>query len=226
MAADYESAVDSEMSTFWGLNYDTFIDSFLEKVNLKNGDIILDLATGTAVIPRKLAARTGNQTRIIGLDITYRMVNTAHQIIQPHPHYSRMELTCGNAMAIPIASSSLNAVTCALATHHMNAAVLVGEIYRVLKPGGFLYITDVGYSSFLRLPVIGSLVKAAAYLYFLKKQSSSRAKTEMDAVQNVLTPDEWEQTLQQTGYQEISVEKIRSKFFWVPPPVQISAKKL
>lgn len=75
LAPRYENVVDHELMTFWGWSYQDFIDRLLEQTTLEPGQKLLDIATGTAVIPRKLADRGFDQNQIIGLDITEAMLH-------------------------------------------------------------------------------------------------------------------------------------------------------
>ena len=54
IATTYEKVVDDELQRFWGWRYQDFVNTFLEAVTIAPSDRVLDLATGTAVIPKKL----------------------------------------------------------------------------------------------------------------------------------------------------------------------------
>ena len=54
MAPRYEKVVDSELNRFWGWSYLGFINLLLASTPVQPQDIILDVATGTGVIPSLL----------------------------------------------------------------------------------------------------------------------------------------------------------------------------
>ena len=54
MAPKYELVVDSELNRFWGWSYNGFVNLLLASTPVQQQDIILDVATGTGVIPYRL----------------------------------------------------------------------------------------------------------------------------------------------------------------------------
>lgn len=81
LAPRYERVVDGELNRFWGWSYTEFVDRLIESTPIADGDTILDLATGTSVIPRRLVERVKKDLRIVGLDITARMLKRGKEKI-------------------------------------------------------------------------------------------------------------------------------------------------
>ena len=77
LASSYERTVDGELRTFLGLGYAEFLDLFLSRIAIQPGDRVLDVATGTAQIPLVIAGRVGEGGKVVGLDITPKMLKYA-----------------------------------------------------------------------------------------------------------------------------------------------------
>jgi ubiquinone/menaquinone biosynthesis C-methylase UbiE len=220
----YEQVVDSELKRFWGWSYEGFIDNLIDLGHIDNEDIVLDVATGTAVIPRKLLEKGKTQGKIYGLDITLAMLDKAFQKIKANGSTSLIDLTCASAMAMPYQDGTFDVIICGLATHHLDVPVVLGEMKRVLKLGGRLTIADVGGSSAWRLPGISHLIRLATFLYFLPKEGFARAQSEASALANVYTANEWKELLAEQGFSEISALELPSSHFWSPCPLVICAR--
>jgi ubiquinone/menaquinone biosynthesis C-methylase UbiE len=128
-------------------------------------------------------------------------------------------------MEMPYADSAFTKITCGLATHHMDVKRLISESHRVLQSGGMLTIADVGGSSILKLRVIKFFVKVFAFCYFILFENITRAWAETNAVSNVLSKDDWKLVLADSGFRNIVIQKLTSRYFWVPAPLLIMSEK-
>lgn len=228
LAPRYESVVDGELQRFWGWNYRSFIDRLLDELCISQDARILDIATGTLVIPKQILIRWPFNLQVFGLDITYSMLCQGKRSLAADPVSNgrpRVSLACGDAMQMPFCTASFDIAVCGLATHHMRAADLLGEASRVLRPGGSLVIGDVGSSAAWRLPGVRFLLRTATFVYFIFKENIHRALAEASAVPNVHTEDEWRVMLAQAGFTRLSVTKLKSSRAWVPGPLLITAQK-
>jgi len=225
LAPRYEEVVDSELNRFWGWSYTAFIHQLIETTPIPTRGRILDLATGTGVIPGKIIKEGAGMSRIHGLDITLSMLARARNKLATDQRADQVDLVCASAMEIPYASGSFDLVTCALATHHMDVKLLLLESWRILREEGVLSIADVGGSSLWKNPIVKAVLRGAAFLYFLIHENSSRAWAEAEAVSNVRSKEEWIDILAATGFQNIRVRKLKSKHRWIPEPLLIQVIK-
>jgi ubiquinone/menaquinone biosynthesis C-methylase UbiE len=225
LAPRYEAVVDSELSRFWGWSYTGFVNQLVQMTPIPEKVKMLDLATGTGVIPLLVIGKHLNNNPVHGLDITRSMLRRAREKACAAHVQDRLPLVCASAMEIPYADASFDMVTCALATHHMDVSRLLAETQRVLAEGGMLSMADVGGSSLWRTPVVRTLLKAAAFVYFLFKENLNRAWAEADAVSNVRSPEEWHVSLEQAGFRDIRITRLKSKHRWIPEPLVIQAIK-
>jgi ubiquinone/menaquinone biosynthesis C-methylase UbiE len=225
LAPRYEQVVDSELNRFWGWSYSGFVNKLLATTPMVEEDIILDIATGTGVIPSLLdkAGLPGNH--IHGLDITLTMLRHAKLRLGDENGHVNQNLVCASAMEMPYANSVFNKITCGLATHHMDVNQFISESYRVLQSGGKLTIADVGGSNLLKLPVIKFFVKLFAFCYFVLFENITRAWAETKAVSNVLSKDDWSLVLRESGFCNIVIQELTSRYFWVPAPLIIKSEK-
>jgi ubiquinone/menaquinone biosynthesis C-methylase UbiE len=185
----------------------------------------LDIATGTGVILSLLEAAGHPRNQIHGLDITLPMLMRAKLRLGNATGHVEQNLTCASAMDLPYASSGFNHVICGLATHHMDVKKLILESYRVLRSGGKLTIADAGGSNFWKIPGMKFILRIAAFIYFLSVENKSRAWAETRAVSNVLSKDEWSLVLLNSGFRNIVIQELKSRYFWVPAPLLIKAEK-
>ena len=225
MAPRYEQVVDSELKRFWGWSYSGFVNILLASIPLKPNDIILDIATGTGVIPSLLNKAGHPLNQIHGLDITMAMLILAKRRLADQNGHVNQNLVCASAMEMPYANSTFTKVTCGLATHHMNVKQLISESHRVLQSQGKLTIADAGGSNLWKFPGMKFLLRIAAFIYFFLVENKSRALAETKAVSNVLSKDDWSLILMNSGFRNIVIQSLKSRYFWVPAPLLIIAEK-
>ncbi len=223
MASRYEEVVDSELHNFWGWSYKGVVDVLFKDLPVNNNDKILDIATGTGVIPDRLMKDGVLSDHIHGLDITMAMLEQAQRRFIGAIKQGQINLVCATAMKMPYANESFTLAICGLATHHMSVEKLLQEIHRILQKGGRLTIADAGGMLYWKIPGVKFLLKLAAFIYFSITDDRSRAWSEADAVSNVRSREEWFSLLLQNGFEDISIVKLKSKFSWISAPLIIKA---
>lgn len=115
--------------------------------DVRAGERALDLACGTGDIAYEIARRG---VRVVGLDITYRMVQLArakHAAVAsaaPRPASTiPPQFLAGDMMALPFSDDSFDLVTTGYGIRnvpHLEGALR--EIHRVLRPGGRVLSLD------------------------------------------------------------------------------------
>jgi demethylmenaquinone methyltransferase/2-methoxy-6-polyprenyl-1,4-benzoquinol methylase len=105
------------------------------------GTRALDLATGTGDIAYAIASRGA---AVVGLDVTHRMLLLARaKGPAPDPAAGACRFVTGDMMALPFPDASFDLVTTGYGIR--NVPVIepaIGEIFRVLRPGGLLLSLD------------------------------------------------------------------------------------
>ena len=110
--------------------YPPEIETWLnEELGLDSGKTVLDLGAGTGKFSRSLLA-TG--AKVIAVEPVAAMLD---QLVRQYPE---VEARSGPAEAIPLGDASVDAVVCGQSFHWFATPQALGEIHRVLKPGGAL----------------------------------------------------------------------------------------
>jgi ubiquinone/menaquinone biosynthesis C-methylase UbiE len=224
MAHQYEEVVDQELRRFWGFSYREFVDWLIQAIPVRDDDLVLDVATGTARIPLALAARTKVESRIVGLDITSAMLEYGRRDVDAKGLTARIKLVCASGMAMPFVGGVFDKVICGLGTHHMDVPQMLFEMSRVLKAGGELVLADVAAFPYWRLPGIKIIIRIVGLLYFLLGRNVARAWAEADAVSNIYTAGEWRTMLSESGFAQIKITRLPARR-WIPNPLVMRAVK-
>ncbi len=107
----------------------------IEKANLKRGLIVLDLACGTCVLGEKLRA-TGCE--VVGLDLSDEMVRKGLEKRIPWVK----GLIRADAERLPFSDRSFDVILSCYLPKYCSSNALLGEISRVLIPGGKMIAYD------------------------------------------------------------------------------------
>jgi ubiquinone/menaquinone biosynthesis C-methylase UbiE len=225
MAPEYETIVDSELNSFWGWSYSEFVERLIRGTPIEQEDKVLDIATGTAVIPRKISKIIEESIPIYALDITPAMIDKARKKIKQDKLRNLFCFVTASAMYMPYRKDYFDVLVCGLATHHMNVQIMIAEMSRILRNNGELSIADVGLSPIWKFPGLRTLLKVAAFVYFSFKDGIRRAWAEAEGVSNYRSPGQWYKLLYENGFENITIEHLKSKNKWMPQPLLIRARK-
>jgi len=144
---------------------------------VKPGERVLDVATGTGDVALEFARRT-RAARIAGLDPSSGMLDVGREKLA-RANGAPIDLVEGDALALPFADASFDVVTIAFGLRNLpDYARGIGEMTRVLRPGGRLVVleflppsgaTRLVFRSYIAtvLPVIGRAISGSpeAYAY-------------------------------------------------------------
>jgi demethylmenaquinone methyltransferase/2-methoxy-6-polyprenyl-1,4-benzoquinol methylase len=98
---------------------------------------VLDLATGTGDIAFGLAARGAD---VVGLDVTERMITLAHA---KNRGRGGVKFMVGDMLALPFPAATFDAATVGYGLRNVpDLDAAIGEVWRVVKPGGRLVSLD------------------------------------------------------------------------------------
>ena len=116
-----------------------------EAVRPAVGDTILDLGCGNGFLSQELANAVGPTGRVIGVDPSADMLQSAKERCANSP---QVELHEGFADAIPLSDNSVDAVVSVQVFEYIpDLAAAVAEVARVLKPGGRVAIGDMHFDT-------------------------------------------------------------------------------
>jgi len=139
---------------------------------------ILDVATGTGDLA--IAALSLNPDKIVGIDISEKMIEIGREKIKKRKLTDKIQLLPGDSEKLIFMDDSFDAVTVAFGVRNFeNLEKGLKDIYRVLKPGGVAVILEFSmpvkspfkqfYNFYFRsiLPLLGKMISKdyAAYSY-------------------------------------------------------------
>ena len=186
----------------------------IRSLTLTGRETLLDVCAGTADVA--LAARAapgsgsaGGAARVVGVDFSRAMLGLGAHKVTAAGEAARITLVQGDAMRLPIANHSVDAVTVAFGIRNVQRpAAACGEMARVLRSGGRLAILEFGvpripgikplylwYFTHV-LPRIGRMISGhtAAYSYLPA------------SVGTFAPPAEFMQTLRDAGFEDVRAD--------------------
>jgi demethylmenaquinone methyltransferase/2-methoxy-6-polyprenyl-1,4-benzoquinol methylase len=168
-----------------------------------SGQIILDLATGTADVLIVLAKNNPKIHRGLGVDPAIKMLEIGRHKIKAQHLDDRLELAQGDAQALPLLDGTFDCVTIAFGIRNipdLRRALL--EMYRVTKQGGRVLILEFskpenpllkcGHWLYLQtvVPLVGFLFSGNFKAYIYLNQT----------IQTFPRPDRFCKILKQMGF--------------------------
>ncbi len=117
-------------------------DILARAAGIESNHVLLDVCSGVGGPSRYLADRYGCQ--VIGLDFTESRYRSAQYLTRLVGLDHLVSFRHGNALAMPFGAAEFDVVIGQEAWCHVpDKARLIGEISRVVKPGGMIAFTDI-----------------------------------------------------------------------------------
>lgn len=174
---------------------------------ISGGRDILDIACGTGDFSIEIARHSDSATQVTGVDLSEGMLEVMRSKVDAAGLSGRIRAEQGNCEQLRFADNSFDRATIAFGIRNFeNREKALGEILRVLRPGGRLVILELSVPSnrVLRalycvyftkiLPVIGGMVSGdkAAYRYLPASVLKFPGK------------EEWMGTMRDCGFRNVS----------------------
>ncbi len=144
----------------------------VSRTNAIPGDVVLDVAAGTQLVSRELAAR--RRVRVIALDQSAEMIRAGRGVNRLAGLDAQVTPILGRAQRLPFPDDTFGAVTLTYLLRYVDDPTgTVGELVRVLRPGGSIAMLEffrpddllarAGWWSYTRLaiPLVGAVVSPA-----------------------------------------------------------------
>lgn len=107
------------------------------RIDIKSGDTVLDVGTGTGVFVPFLLEKIGRQGRLVCLDYAEKMLGIA----QSKQFKGNISFLCADIENSGLPGDSFDAVVCySVFPHFRDKPRALGEIYRILKQNSCMYI--------------------------------------------------------------------------------------
>lgn len=116
----------------------------LARMALRPGESVLDVGCGTGVFLPGLASLVGSEGRVVGLDHSRAFLEDARRRLADASLAERVELIEGDAYHLPFPDATFDVAHCERVLMHLeDPAAAIGEMYRVVRPGGRVLIAEV-----------------------------------------------------------------------------------
>lgn len=188
-AVDYNSMDHSTVNRL-------FVDDLLAALGNRSDNIaplqIFDAGTGTALIPLEFMSR-GVRAHITASDLAEQMLIVARENVRAANQSESIRLVCCDCKHLPDAAATYDTVMSNSIVHHIPEPRLVlAELWRILKPGGLLFVRD------LMRPADGATVDLIVRTY---AGDANRHQQQMfrDSLHAALTVEEVTELMRQTG---------------------------
>ncbi|HUO63222.1 MAG TPA: methyltransferase domain-containing protein [Terriglobales bacterium] len=121
---------------------------FLSFAQLRRGQRVLEVGSGTGIVSRDAAARLGPRGQVIGVDPSRVMTLAARRLARSGGFGSRVVHTVGDGARLRFAANSFDRVLAVTVLLHVaNSAAILGEMVRVARPGGIVAVQDQDFGS-------------------------------------------------------------------------------
>ena len=155
--------------------------------SLKKGEIVLDLGSGAGLDSFLAANKVGKSGRVIGVDMTPEMIERARENAR-EGNYANVEFRLGEIENLPVADNYVDAVisNCVINLVPDKRGVFA-EVFRVLKPGGRLMISDI-----VLLSELPDFIKDSVEAY-------------VGCLSGAVMRDEYLEAIKAAGFQEVRI---------------------
>ncbi len=131
---------------FAGTSEAKYRDMALKHLNIKAGEVVLEIGFGTGHSLKQMARLAGENGKIYGIDISSGMLKVARKRLYGAELLDRVELTCSDAEKLPYDNRKFDAVFMSFTLELFDTPeipIILNEIRRVLKPMGRLGIVSM-----------------------------------------------------------------------------------
>ncbi len=189
-----------------GVPLGQFVDRILDHCQLKTGQSVIDVGTGTGLIAVSIAKRLLNDCDVLAIDISEAMLERAKIRIKEEGVEQSVVLRKASALDIPVEDATQELVVCVFTIRHTDIREALQEFIRVLKPGGRAVVVDLcAPQKWRSMPVriLLPLFRVGLRLAGRNVRAESRS--------TLLTASEWETLIEELQGQAVEVEEFPNK---------------
>ncbi|MDR7008899.1 methyltransferase domain-containing protein [Paraburkholderia strydomiana] len=124
------------------------VDEYVNALELKGHESVLDLGCGTGAIARMIASRDDCKERITAIDISPYLVETGKRLASEEGLSHKIDFLTGDAHSIIELQGQFDVLIMhTLVSHVVDPVTVLQEARRLLRPGGRLVIFDGDFDS-------------------------------------------------------------------------------
>jgi ubiquinone/menaquinone biosynthesis C-methylase UbiE len=113
--------------------------SFFNFIDIKNGDSILEVGSGIGILANTVATHNPD-SKVFGIEISPEQIKKAKNNFSETLNLTFIE---GDALSIKFDNDTFDVIYCRYVLEHItNPELVLREIYRVLKPGGKIFVQE------------------------------------------------------------------------------------
>jgi len=156
---------------------------------IRKGDTVIDLGSGAGNDCFVARHETGSEGKVIGIDFTNEMIKKARANAE-RMGYNNVEFREGDIDDMPVGDHIADVIVSNCVLNLVpNKAKVIGEIYRVLKPGGHFSISDI--------VLVGELPEA------LKNDAEMYA----GCVAGAISKKDYLRYIEEAGFENVTIQK-------------------
>jgi ubiquinone/menaquinone biosynthesis C-methylase UbiE len=118
------------------VGYHGMVRRVMEAVQLRPGEVVLEVGCGSGVLDRWLARYTSQANRIIGVDCNRYLLREAKALAMQEGVADMITFQEGDAEALPFPDNHVDVALSFTVLEEGNADRMLAELVRVTKPGG------------------------------------------------------------------------------------------
>jgi ubiquinone/menaquinone biosynthesis C-methylase UbiE len=182
--------------------FEPLADQVLSTAAPATGERVLDVACGTGILTRHLAAAVGDTGRVVGIDLNPKMIEVA---IDVTAEAGIIEYRPGDGTALDLPDGAFDAVYCQQGLQFFpNRAAGASEMRRVLATGGRAVVAC--WRGLDRHPLFAALADAEEP--HLGALGVKITRAELEAPFSLGEPAELEALLRDAGFSDVSTQPV------------------
>jgi len=122
--------------------YQAFIEGAIERMDIRRGDAILDLGSGTGRNVCVMLKALGSTRRVVGVDISQEMLRQARQRCRAYPHVTFLNQRIQEPLPFHKAFDKAFISFTLHGFEDEDKERVIANAHRALKPGGIFWILD------------------------------------------------------------------------------------
>lgn len=133
-----------------------FIDTGLQKLNVKKGDVVLEIGFGTGYAILKMARSVGKSGMVYGIDISDGMYQITNEKVKKAKVDNRVLLKCGDALNLQFKANFFNAIFISFTLELFDSPeipTLLAECKRILRIGGRICVVSLSKEGKIGFPI-------------------------------------------------------------------------